>query len=481
MKKNYIKAIAAATAIMLILCGCGSGKNVLDKDNPVTITVWHYYNGIQQRIFDELVKEFNETVGVEKGIIVESQNQGDVVGLTEKVIDSANQVVGSEEMPEIFAAYADTAYEINKMGLAVDITQYLSNDELSEYIDSFIDEGKFDNSGSIKLFPTAKSTEILMLNETDWNDFAQENDVEEAALATWEGITKTAKQYYEWTDAKTPEENDGKAFFGRDAYANYIIIGSLQLGTELFHVDNGKVTYQINKEVMRKLWDNFYVPYVSGWFGSYGKFRSDDAKTGAIIALVGSTSGASYFPTEVTREDGTTYPISAKIFPLPNFEGTEPYAVQQGAGMVITKTDVVKETACIEFLKWATKSENNIRFSISSGYLPVKTEANDKAKIDEAINKSPDKTSDVLYNTLMTGSQMTKEYKLYTNKAFEGGYGARRIVEYSMIDLVNADLEQINTMVASGMRRSDAVAQFTTDEHFEQWLQQFTDKLNGKK
>ncbi|MEG2259970.1 MAG: ABC transporter substrate-binding protein, partial [Oscillospiraceae bacterium] len=131
MKKNYIKAIAAATAIMLILCGCGSGKNVLDKDNPVTITVWHYYNGIQQRIFDELVKEFNETVGVEKGIIVESQNQGDVVGLTEKVIDSANQVVGSDEMPEIFAAYADTAYEINKMGLAVDITQYLSNDELS--------------------------------------------------------------------------------------------------------------------------------------------------------------------------------------------------------------------------------------------------------------------------------------------------------------------------------------------------------------
>lgn len=36
-------------------------------------------------------------------------------------------------------------------------------------------------------------------------------------------MTAAAQRYYEWTDSLTPEENDGKALFGRDAMANYMI------------------------------------------------------------------------------------------------------------------------------------------------------------------------------------------------------------------------------------------------------------------
>ena len=154
-------------------------------------------------------------------------------------------------------------------------------------------------------------------------------------VATWEGVVRLAKAYYEWTDAQTPAvEGDGKAFFGRDAFANYMLIGSLQLGVELFRVENGALRLQMDETVMRRLWDHYYVPFVNGWFGAYGRFRSDDIKTGQLIALVGSTSGALYFPNEVTRDDGTTYPIVCEVYPLPNFEGTQPCAVQQGAGMV---------------------------------------------------------------------------------------------------------------------------------------------------
>lgn len=465
--KKILAILALIVLSASILCGCAK-KSVLSKNDPVTITVWHYYNGTQQNIFCESVRKFNETTGAELGIIVEAQNQGDVNGLSEKVLDSANGVVGADEMPDIFSAYADTAYAINQMGLAVDITQYLTEEEQAEYIASFLDEGKFDADGSIKLFPIAKSTEIFMLNQTDWKIFAAETGADESAFSTWEGITETARRYYEWTDAQTDTPNDGKAFFGRDSYANYMIIGSLQLGKELFSVENGVVTYQVDRDVMKRLWDNLYVPYVNGRFGSYGKFRSDDAKTGAIIALAGSTSGASYFPSEVTREDGTTYPIEAKIFVLPNFEGTEPYAVQQGAGMVITKSDEKTETACIEFLKWFTLAENNINFSITSGYLPVKSTSNDLASINAAIESSEQESPEVVRGTLTIGAQMMKSYTLYTNKAFESGYDARKVVENSMMDQVNADLIQIEELVASGMPCAETAAQFTTDEHFDE-------------
>ena len=63
-------------------------------------------------------------------------------------------------------------------------------------------------------------------------------------------------------------------------------------------------------------------------YTSIGKFRSDDAKTGDILALVGSTSGAAYFPSAVTMADGNAYPVESAVYPLPNFEGAEACAVQ---------------------------------------------------------------------------------------------------------------------------------------------------------
>ncbi len=69
--------------------------------------------------------------------------------------------------------------------------------------------------------------------------------------------------------------NDGKAFYGRDAMANLFIIGSMQLGTEIFKVENQQVTLQVDKAVMKRIWDTWYVPYVKGYFSAYGRFRSE--------------------------------------------------------------------------------------------------------------------------------------------------------------------------------------------------------------
>ena len=49
-------------------------------------------------------------------------------------------------------------------------------------------------------------------------------------LETVEGLVDTAEKYYNWTDEQTEEPDDGKAFFGRDAMANYMFVGAKQLG-----------------------------------------------------------------------------------------------------------------------------------------------------------------------------------------------------------------------------------------------------------
>ncbi len=161
-----------ALAGILLLSGCSApssdqNSNLLDPDKPVTITVWTYYNGQQLSSFNEMVEDFNTTAGRELGIFVESYSQGSVSDLETNVMAAAQGKVGAGEIPNIFAAYADTAYAMDQIGLVADLSPYLTQEELDTYVDSYIDEGRFSSENSVKIFPVAKSAEIFMLNDTD--------------------------------------------------------------------------------------------------------------------------------------------------------------------------------------------------------------------------------------------------------------------------------------------------------------------------
>ena len=459
--KRLIAGTAAAVMLALTCSGCGAEKE------PVTITIWNYYNGEQLEAFNRMVQNFNDTVGKEQGITVESASQGSVNDLETNVLNAAEGKVGAEELPNIFSGYADTAYALDQQGMVVDLNDYLTESEKSEYIEGYLTEGDFNGDGSIKIFPTAKATEVLYLNDTDWQKFAGETGAAYDDLATVEGLIETAEKYYDWSD--------GKAFFGRDAMANYMLIGAEELGTEIFHVENGRMTLDFNEEVAKKLWDGYYVPYVKGYFSASGWFRSDDIKTGNIIGYVGSTSSATYFPTQVVESDTESHDIELKILPSPVFEGGEACAVQQGAGMVVIKATEDEEKACVEFLKWFTKAENNIAFSVGSGYLPVTKEANDMKKIKES-----DKDLSASMEAILTvGVDTVNNSTLYTTKAFKGGLGARNVLQYSMSDLATADRAVVEERMAGGETLEAATADFLTDEYFQNWYQDTLTQLQA--
>ena len=459
---------AAALAMGCAACGGTRKSSSADGAAGVTrITVWTYYNGDQLESFNALVDKFNETTGREKGIQVESDSQGSVNDLETNVIDAAQGKVGAAAMPNIFSAYADTAYALNQMGMVVDLSQYLTEDERAQYVQGYLDEGDFNGDGSMKIFPVAKSTELMFLNETDWEKFAQATGATYEDLSTIEGLVATAGAYYDWTDAQTPEADDGKALFGRDAMANYMLVGARQLGDTLFEVQDGKMTLNFEKNVARKLWDNYYVPFVKGWFAATGRFRSDDVKVGNVLAYVGSSSSATFFPTQVMVNDTESYDIDMTILPCPKFADGENVAVQQGAGMVVTTGTEEEINASVEFLKWITQPENNISFSVGSGYLPVTTAANDM----EAIKASGLELSEKMENILTNAVQSIKNDTFYTTSAFAGANDARNVLEYSMSDLATADRETVVERVAAGQSAADAEAEFLTDAYFDAWYQ----------
>lgn len=479
--KKYILMAALLTGILLSGCSktepVGAAKT--DQANPIKIVVWHYYNGTQKSAFDKLISEFNSTRGKEIGIFVESHNKGNVMELEKAVMASITKEVGSEHMPNIFSSYADTAYEIEKTGELADISPYFMEEELDEYVDSYIEEGRIGAEGELKIFPTAKSTEVLMVNKTIWDEFSTETGANIEALDTLEGMAETAELYYNWTDGKTPDiANDGKAFYGRDAMANLFYIGSMQMGIELFQMENQTVKLNVDREVMKRIWDTHYIPYIKGYYGAYGRFRSDDVKVGELVAYTGSIASASYFPDNVEIDDDSLS-IECMVKPAPVFAGSKPYIIQQGAGMLISKGTREEEEASCAFLKWFTEAENNLKFGYTSCYLPVKKKANSKALLDKVIKEEKLALSQKEYDTLITAFDMVNQNEMYTGYAFEGSVKARKILEYHLSDKAAEDRKQVKLLLEEGMSLEEAVEGYSSAEAFDAWYQAFSAELQG--
>lgn len=467
---KFIFKIIVLIVIVSALSSCGflsKQKKLLDPGNPITVTVWNYYNGSVKDKFDSLVTEFNETVGTKEGIVVESQTYGDVNELADSVYESANKTMGALPMPNIFASYPDNAFRIDQVSELVNLEEYFSEKELKDIRDEFLVEGRFGKDQTLKILPIAKSTEVLYLNKTFWDDFSHKSGARLEELATWEGLIKIAKLYHDQT---------GKAFCSIDANANYLLVSSMQMGDELYQYQGEKGVLNLQEENAYRIWKNFYVPYINGFFIKTNRFSSDDLKTGKVIAYTGSTAGASYFPIEVAQEDKVS-PIEGITLSYPVYQGGAPYAIQQGAGMCIAESDKSHEYASAMFLKWFINTPQNVEFAVSTAYLPVKKEA---LKADVILKETEEAgiTSKAVQNSIKTSMAMFHSYKLYGNKPFQGSYNMRNLLETTLVQKYNEDIEKLNKRVAQGEDRAKVVEDLISKKNFEDWYQRFMYNAN---
>lgn len=462
IEKIALMLLCVLTATFSSSCTTPKKENPLDPAKPVTITVWHYYNGHIKEKFDTIVNTFNETVGMEKGIVVDPQSVGDVQKLAEAVFDSANKTIGAPPMPDIFAAYPDNAYRINQIAPLVTLETYFSEVELKTFYPAFLEEGRFPEDGLLRIVPIAKSSENLFLNSTYWEAFAKKNNLSVADLSTWEALFNTSKLYYEQT---------GKSFFSIDSNANFFLAGAVQLDSELYLVKDKQVQLNFTPEFAHKVWQYFYVPYINGYYTKTGKFSSDDAKTGNILAYTGSTAGAAYFPREISSGKQSV-PIEAKALPYPYFKDGKPIAIQQGAGMCIAKSDEQHEYAASEFLKWFTQPEQNVKFSVSTGYLPAQSESISEAVIIPALDAAEPANPNV-HKTMRTTIDMFKTYGFYNNMPFLGSYDMRLLLEKHLWQQIEQDSALLSKRVKSGEMRADVILDLTSEENFNKWYKNF--------
>jgi len=470
--KKQISLLLTLVLITALLSSCGSkeAQSPLNPENPVTITIWHYYNGHIKDKFDALVNEFNETVGMEKGIAVDALSLGDVGQLADAVFASANQDMGTDPLPDIFAAYPDNAIRIHQIVGLVSLKNYFSEEELNRYRPEFLEEGCFGAGEELYIMPIAKSFEALFVNENAWRSFADSRGYSDQDIQTWEGLLEISEAYHNET---------GKSFFSLDANANYMLLASMQLGEELYsYQDDGTAVLNLTEETAEQIWNHYYIPYLKGYFTKSGRFSSDDAKTGKVLAYTGSTAGSAYFPTEVTLSESQVVQADPLVLPYPYFRDGTPFVIQQGAGMCIINSDPAHEYGAAEFLRWFTQPEQNIEFAVSTGYFPVMKEALEAGLLLEALEET-DLSNPAIGQAINTSVDMLENYSLYNNKPFSGSYEMRNLLETHLSEKVRKDLEKLQQEVADGGNREVVIARMSSRDEFTKWFEDL--KTAGKK
>lgn len=379
---KYKKILSALCGICLIIsmAGCGVSKN----KEPIQLTLWHVYGEQVASPINELIDEFNSTVGQKEGIQITVTSVSNSNKIHNGILAAANNEPGAPDLPDIFNCYPKTVSAMQDSDMLVDYRDYFSDEELKGYIKEFLDEGTFDER--LLIFPVAKSTELLFINKTLFDRFAKETGAKLDDLATWEGLYKAASLYAEWSG--------GKAFLANDYPFHYFQVGVQALGEDFFRDEQFSFC-----QSYQTAWDVLAPAAIKGgvWLGE--GYATEALRTGDAIATIASSASVLYYENIVTYEDNTSEEIEIISLPYPSFENGKKMVMQRGSGFCTVKSTPEREKAACTFIKWLTEPEQNTKFVTSLGYVPVCYEAYDKYLIKETEQIEDPKYKD-LYKTI---------------------------------------------------------------------------------
>lgn len=386
-----MKKLAASCAVLfglsaMVACSNGNeGKQeqenndlVTSIESPVEIEFWHAMSGPNEAAVNQLVEDFNATVGQEKGITVKPIYQGAYNDLKSKV----TAAIRSKNAPAISQAYPDWVAEYLQSEAVVELDSYIFDEEVGikdfeDIAEAYRKENSQYEGGKFYSLPFNKSTEVLYYNKT----FFEENNL--TVPTTWEEMEQVSKQITELT---------GKPAFGFDSAENAFITLVKQFGGE-YTTSNGEVLFGESDAAVEML-EMIKRNTDAGYWRLPGedKYMSGPFVSGLVQMYVGSTSGASHVINGIAESEN---PFEWSAAPIPQQSEDSKAVIQQGTNVVIMKQGSTTDEqvyAAYEFAKFLGTYDANLYWTMNTGYLPIRQTVVDSEEYQNYIVESGDMT-----------------------------------------------------------------------------------------
>ena len=421
--KKLLSFVCIFTALFLVV-GCGGGDNengegtsgmheLLDlseadlKTLSAEVTFWHAMGQSNQVVIDKIIKVFNE---VYPNIKVTHSSQGGYTDLRDKIakgIRIGNKPTIAQVYPDHVSLYLEAnqngKYEgVRELDSYVSHKTYgLSDAQINDYVQSYFAEGKiYDNKGTLYSLPFNKSTEVLFINATWFEEKGllekynlgtiQHSDdssvfvANEGAHLSWEDIEEIGQFFVtqpEYTSLSAAEKVENYAF-SYDSEGNMFITLTQQWGgeyTKLTGENEGAFVFDnAQSKAMVQWYQNAfkagYFVTASAW-GDPDAYTSDRFVNGQVKMVIGSSAGASY------NNPGDKFVLG--VLPYPQREASDKeYVIQQGTNVALFNCATAEEELAgwlfIKFLTTWTEGldvekQPTYIWCTETGYFPILT------------------------------------------------------------------------------------------------------------
>ena len=325
-----------------------------NSSGPIEVTLWHVLTGPHEEALQKLVAEFNAS---HPDIEVKPEFGGGFNELHEKVLAALAvgkpPVIAMSSEPSMTEEYlkADAIVPMEKF---IDDPKIgLTDLEIADVFPGFISEakGKVDGNEEIVSWPFTKSSPVMYYR----------SDLLEKA-----GYSQPPKTWTEFREyAKKLTEMNGHPAFQTDPSAIYQLSATLRaFGCGLMSDDGTKVIFNEKGCIdAAQLWTNMALVDKTMAITS-GYDDQNELVAGRASMILGSTVS------RVFLDQSVPYAIA----PIP--DETQSSATITGPNAVIFKaSSEEQQKAAWEFLKWFTDTDQTARFSIETGFLPIRASA----------------------------------------------------------------------------------------------------------
>lgn len=414
-KRLGAAALAAMTAVSLTACAGGStnGNNDGDKNggnasgDENKIVFWSNHPGSSRDLEVEMINEFEKQ---NPDLHVELVDGG---ANYEELAQKFNAALAGSDLPDVIVASDVTWFNfaLNDATTPLDDLWKSENINSDSYVDTLRDDYKYgDKHYGV---PYSRSTNLMY-----WNT----DDLKAAGLPTDRG-PQTWQEFADWADKlKAKTGHAALVIPDGSSYLDWYFQGMVWAFGGAYS-DEWKPTFSDPKTIEAAKFLQDQVKKGNIEIGTDPTVTFGNGNASALLESTGSLGG-------LTKS--ATIPFITTYLPGPG-----PSAATGGAGLAVPNgiSDARKKNA-VKFIDFMTNTENTIKFSQATGYMPVRKDALDNADERKFLDDNPNAETAIKQLNENTKPQ---DYA----RVFVPGGGKRIGGALDKITVGNQDVEQV--------------------------------------
>jgi len=336
---------------------------------PVTINFWHAMDRHRGKVLNNLVDEFNKThsdmkvVPTFKGV---TDNTKDKYKNSYNILFQQLLIsISTQSPPDVSQVYENWTSQFVQIKSIVPLENFADKEfteqEMPDFVPTFLEANKED--GKLWSLPFNKSIYVLYYNKYIFSKAGLKPP------ANWEEVREAAKKL-------TQKHSSGTVIHYGISFKADVDTFSVILLSRGGHLLEGNKKATFNSEEGENT-----IKYLQSLIEDGSALVSfepqKDFLEGKCAMYVDTSSGISNLERNISFEYG--------VAPCPSDKGKILFA---GTNLAIfSSSSQEKQKASWEFIKWLTNAENTAKWSMETGYLPVRNSAIESKVYQEFLSK----------------------------------------------------------------------------------------------